>query len=1315
MKKLLITLIGLLCFCSLQAQFEEIEYFDADGNMLTDSTGASFFRIITYRNSEKKKKPIGIVYDHYKNGQLKWEGHLRSVQPDVEEGECRWYHPNGKIAGEGIFKKRKILRIREWAENGRELHVPRLLRTQLFETFSMQAGTFLKEDSISADILEGFGTEELNLENFQYAGEIYELAADIWKELDNELKLAENYEKQIPAWAMFGDSDKAIERSDSALVIRRRLGNKRFLAESWTARAITFWYMERMEACRGSYDSALIIYEQLGDHFEVGRLLNNRGFYELNEGYNEEALELFMRANSICKLIEDQPALAISLSNIAYAWKELGYLDQCIENHEKSLIILDSLYNITPLLFAEPDSLNLKTQTLVSLYQIGDAYYSKGNFKIALEAYQICEKRAQEFKNTLFVANCIESKALAYSRNGDYEQAFLLFERSSFLYDSLGLEEKGIKQEILIGGVCAQWSKPEKALEHYVIAKGYFESTEDSSMVAVIFMNMADVCAKSGEVSKAIQLFRKSKELFQGLNDSLGLAIVLDKLGLLYLESGQLEEAKKQIDQSLEILERGEDKTELAISYQGLYWYYNTIGNFELALENTLKARDIFKELGADQRYSNCLNNIGLAYWDQGDLESALFYLEEAAQIKRTINDQHTLARTLLNLSQIYSQKNDLEKAKEYITQSCKIMRERGDTEDLPTGLSVYSDIYFSLEKIDSAMAFSWEAMEILQTAGTSPRQVPVWIDLGERYYLKDKKDSALICFENAQEIAQSLELIPEYKIRANAKLGSYWLHEHHPEKSLAYLREGIQLSESFLQHTTGDIARQNLISEGYQNGLFQNYVTCQFWLDSMENAFIGADQFKSRTLQKLLQERELRGIDLPPDLKGKQDELQGKLNWIERQLREGPETSQRIALERQRRQLFQEEAILRASTRKEIGESYELRDPQPIDLEQVQEELGSAEVLIEYFFAGSNCFIFVVTQDSFKALQLINGRNISEKIEDYQQGFIELSRKGLQKDNKKAQLEAMESYVDISSHLYKWIWEPILTEITLSGKNIIIIPDGPLYYFPFEILQPDSIPDSIPDSVPGNWGKYEYLVKTHPISYYPSVSSFCYQRRHPPSVSAKKEFLGIAVSHFENQTCNDLGTGEWEPIASADSTLDSISRLWNKEKTTLLIDSMATEGRIKQLRLDHYRYLHFFTHAQIQPSEPKLSKILLTPDEKENGCLELHEIYRLELKADLVTLAACRTGIGKLLPGDGMVGFSQALMYAGTPTVILSLWDVPEESTSWLFSHYYHKLKANRGKDKYSPLRNTQLGMIESQKYANPYNWAPFILIGEH
>jgi CHAT domain-containing protein len=142
---------------------------------------------------------------------------------------------------------------------------------------------------------------------------------------------------------------------------------------------------------------------------------------------------------------------------------------------------------------------------------------------------------------------------------------------------------------------------------------------------------------------------------------------------------------------------------------------------------------------------------------------------------------------------------------------------------------------------------------------------------------------------------------------------------------------------------------------------------------------------------------------------------------------------------------------------------------------------------------------------------------------------------------------------------------------------------------------------------------------------------------------------------------------------------------------------------------------LHLSTHGVYDQRSPLFSNVLLAGDSKEDGHLDVYEIYNRGLnlaRADLVVLSACQSNVGELSGGDEIVGLSRALIYAGTPSVIASLWSVSDESTRVLMEKFYTHLRA--GKSKAGALRAAQTEMIASGKYAHPYHWAAFGVTGD-
>lgn len=165
-----------------------------------------------------------------------------------------------------------------------------------------------------------------------------------------------------------------------------------------------------------------------------------------------------------------------------------------------------------------------------------------------------------------------------------------------------------------------------------------------------------------------------------------------------------------------------------------------------------------------------------------------------------------------------------------------------------------------------------------------------------------------------------------------------------------------------------------------------------------------------------------------------------------------------------------------------------------------------------------------------------------------------------------------------------------------------------------------------------------------------------------------------------------------------------------------MFLGAQANEDSVKSEKLDQFRYVHFAAHGVVDEENPRRSGIILSLDgsDKEDGILQMTEIMRLKLNADLVTLSACRTGLGKLVNGEGVLGLTRAFLYAGTRSVIASLWNVNVTATAELMTAFYRNLK--RGLPKDEALRQAKLELLNGKQPAwrHPYFWASFVLMGE-
>ena len=252
------------------------------------------------------------------------------------------------------------------------------------------------------------------------------------------------------------------------------------------------------------------------------------------------------------------------------------------------------------------------------------------------------------------------------------------------------------------------------------------------------------------------------------------------------------------------------------------------------------------------------------------------------------------------------------------------------------------------------------------------------------------------------------------------------------------------------------------------------------------------------------------------------------------------------------------------------------------------------------------------------------------------------------------------------------------------------------------------------------------FLIEEYDIFYAPSASILKFVLEKRKEVSGK--VLAFGNPELEDESLN---------LPHAEEEVESIKESY--PETSIYVKDKATEEKAKQLS-GNYDIIHFASHGELNPQSPLFSCIKMAKEKDEDGRLEVHEIFNLDLEnASLVTLSACETGLGKLSKGDELIGLTRGFVYAGTPSIVASLWEVNDKSTSDLMSLFYKNLKTH---SKVEALRMAQLEMINGEvgrgivrgvggittsnegednpqtsrtvNGSHPYFWAPFILLGD-
>lgn len=435
----------------------------------------------------------------------------------------------------------------------------------------------------------------------------------------------------------------------------------------------------------------------------------------------------------------------------------------------------------------------------------------------------------------------------------------------------------------------------------------------------------------------------------------------------------------------------------------------------------------------------------------------------------------------------------------------------------------------------------------------------------------------------------------------------------------------------------------------------------------------------------------------------------------------------------------------------------------QPSSLADIQQKvLDDDTVLLEYALGSDASYLFAVTRAGLTVFKLPSKGEVNKLATDFRAQLIppKLQRRlvGIDVEDVQRGLglaqgpsENLRSFIAASNALYQNVVAPAANLI--AGKRLLIVPDGALNYVPFEALVAGSA--GVSPAPSAEYASLNYLIKSHEIGYAPSASVIAAIRQQQGGAPSAKDGsilivadpvfssddarlrtmnvahtpagetrgLGIALESAVEDFTGSAGAPpasglrlarlpgtrtEAEAIAATARTGGSKPDVW--------MDLAASEEKIHTSNVTNYRIVHVATHGLLNVERPQFTGVVLSlvGNTSEDGFLRTDEIFNLKMAPSLVMLSACETGLGREKRGEGVIGLTRAFMYAGAPTVGVSLWSVADKSTAELMSDFYKRLLAPGSRSASTAMRDSQLAMINGKKYSAPFYWAPFVLVGE-
>ena len=505
----------------------------------------------------------------------------------------------------------------------------------------------------------------------------------------------------------------------------------------------------------------------------------------------------------------------------------------------------------------------------------------------------------------------------------------------------------------------------------------------------------------------------------------------------------------------------------------------------------------------------------------------------------------------------------------------------------------------------------------------------------------------------------------------------------HELYSQAADVTEGLVVNSANEEEKRGLIAR---MSEVYKGDF-----ALSAHLGHTAEAFNIIETARGRSIADLLREPRTREATLSD----KQMEAQADLNQVQRTLMDTSDPTRRKEL---LDKLFLAEQFM--DVRAQNGNA--MRDANahadPVDLAKLETVLLPDEVVLEYVLAEPTSFCIVIDRKHAAIVALPTGQKQIEQATDRYLGQIQAGKR----DDEDAR------------KLYDILLAPVPQ--LAQAVRLTIVPDAALWKLPLETLRGTDD---------------EYVLQSHTVSYVPSSTVLYYLRTLRRPVEPQMAFLGIGdvpydlepkntgaehgVMRFVSRGIYDLsGTHLYALPETRNELISASQALGHLKQTTLLLGDKATETEFKSEPLSDFKIIHFAVHGVSVPDFPDRDALILGRDLRSNddGLLQVREIARVSLDADLVTLSACNTGTGKVEGEEGSTGLVQAFLFAGARSVAASLWPVDDASTEFLMKQFYTHLA--HGEDEASALRQAKLDYIKSRGDKSPVFWGPFVIVGD-
>ena len=1062
----------------------------------------------------------------------------------------------------------------------------------------------------------------------------------------------------------------------------------------------------RSVANEGTYDSARVgIYMRIADDYFNALAYDSSGFY-------------YQKAGEITKS-ENTPT---------YLNSQIGLANSLLRKGE-IVIATEILINAEQYAGVGQYSRSVEIGTIMNL--LGYCYLSR-------EEIDAADRYVNKGRNILIesigenndkVASSYYTSAVVQKAKGNYEAAIVFLEQALTIQKSVpGISKSTLANSYTVmGTLFDDKNEFDRAIIQYQKADSLLRSVglESSSQAASCYLNLSSSFNNRGEYESAILYGKRVIKIYTALSlpEHANVASALSKLGEIYTNLGDYDKAAEYFTRSLAIFSSKypDKRSAVGVLYQRLGDVYNKIGDLDKAIVYSEKGMKIYEQVFGEYHPQAGFMYELLAdvYLKMKQYDNAVTYYQKALASRYRVTGSTSridIAFLHTSLANTYILSRQYDSAQVHLQAASDVEKRSGEKNILQSSLlqQRYGDFYIGRMDYFKALQCYHSSLCILalENGISSERSIPA---IDHSIYKKE-----------------ILELL---KCKASAFESIYSTTGHLDDErmALAHYRKAMDVLDELRKQYSSDASKFYLTETGsmlYRNACRIALILFDRTNDPLdkESAFLIADRSKGNILMERLSDSEAKHFaGIPDSLLNYERDLLSAIARYETQMTgtasagHGMQTIQNMMISD-----VQSKYLEARRKHRELIELFEQQYPQyyslkyaryTLSVKELQTKLQPNTVVMEYLVNENEIYLFTVSKKNVTVKTLKNAAAIQNLTRRFSTSLKTFDS---------------ETYCSVGFSLYSSIVRPVEAVIGHAEK-ILIIPDGYLYYIPFEAL-----PINRYTAHPADFSIMKYIVTEHEISYaYSAAFDLKLNGYGKKDLTTLSSFVGFAPVFKDTMKNGDFFANRSYVEQSGISDVRSITldgKTFNELKysenevtsieSTLKPRSVATKNYLYDEATEknfksaapQYDIIHIATHGFINEKDPKFSAILFSQpknsSEDEDGILYVNETFNLNLKAQLVVLSSCESGIGTLVDGEGMIALSRGLFYAGAKNIIFSLWKISDKQTYLLMEEFYKNIAA--GKTYSSSLRSAKLSMIRSKESAFPGKWSGFVLIGQ-